>query len=125
MENERPANTPSKLRPPKPRKELNIGPLDTNLENQRTTLKRRIESPPRGKTALPAAIPAPTVAGDRMVKTYKTSAAVTSRPAPVTKSYPRAAPRTAASGRAPIPRTTTDSTESWNQKVEIFSFQSL
>lgn len=113
-------NTPSRLRPPKARKPME---LDTSIANENTplvnmedsvsgalALESGLRKSPRlvGKSinapALPPEIPPPSIVGDRMVKTFKTSAAATSRP-PVTKLVnSRPPPRTAASGKASLPK---------------------
>lgn len=109
MENDPPpmvTNTPSKLRPPKPRKSAFADPpvIEGPLSNSSTTpatdreigqtsaQKRRIESPRSLRTkltSLPPAIPAPVLNGERVMRTYKSSAATTARPAPVTKPVQR------------------------------------
>lgn len=121
------ANTPSKLRPPKARKQHEhhvaealaevIAPTIAATVEERpssSSQKRRLDSPrtarereretksvgaastagnggagSNSRPSLPAELPQPSIVGDRMVKTYKTSAAATSRPAPVTKPFPR------------------------------------
>lgn len=159
MENEKPSNvaTPSKLRQPKARKDTSamlpedvaclppvetpilkiaadsdvssLGPEGRNTSSQ----KRRLESPQGRRTktlVLPDPLPTPMVAGDRVVKTYKTSASAAGRPAPVTKPQHRPAPRTAATGRAQLPRTSynpndiiaqsTGQRPFWDKKVSQF-----
>jgi hypothetical protein len=147
MENEHSqANTPSKLRQPKVRKSMTaitpeaaklslgmqepqVAPEPQPTLTERGAVKRRLESPntTRNKSmTLPAAIPAPTLAGDRMVKTYKTAAAATGRPTPVLKPFQRAPPKTAATGRVQLPRTTVNSTDqgqrgAWEKSVSLKS----
>lgn len=127
---EKPANTPSKLRPPKA---INIGPdLDvqnepsnTIIEGRSTAQKRRLNSPPKTKATLPNAIPVPVISGDQMVTAYKTSASMTGRPAPVTKPISRAPPRTAATGRPQIPKSSYNAADTvghrpgWDKKVKV------
>lgn len=117
------ANTPSKLRPPKPRKHeyyaaevaigsvasatvkagaeevSNNGPQKRRLDSPRTAHEKEANLTIRtgttskactsgtGKPSLPEELPQPSIVGDRMVRTYKTSAAATSRPLPVTKPH--------------------------------------
>lgn len=159
MENDDPTtlgnNTPSKLKPPKPRKSIfierggGIGAEDgtiglipmelselqpppppppppppsvmndykggkDNENHNNNSQKRRLKSPAaaRIKTiSLPPAIPTSTMVGDKMVKTYKMTAATTGRPAPITKpitSNHRPPPKVAASGKSQIVNRTTN-----------------
>lgn len=101
-------NTPSRLRPPKARKpadlERSIGDENCPPLEDVSALGLGPRKSPRLSTksvpvpSLPPEIPQPTIAGDRMVKTYRTSAAATSRP-PVTKPINRPGPRTAATAK--------------------------
>lgn len=103
------AHTPSRLRPPKPRKEfqavftettndLSNEPCDTlvdiGLERRSSNQKRRIESPKSNRptsVVLPQALPA--------AKSYKSAASATGKPVPVTKPVHRQVPKTAAVGK--------------------------
>lgn len=123
------ANTPSKLRPPKQRKNIDFDHLNQveeasildmpivqqkGAESPKAIAKSQMpdEMPPRKITKnrtnanvnLPVELPQPLITTDRLVKTYKTSAAATGRPAPITKPITRTAPRTAAAGKPNIPR---------------------
>lgn len=127
MENEQPAavNTPSRLRPPRPRKEFSAvfseapdlavaeaanGSMgetpaeeawssnQASIEKRASNQKRRLESPKSNRqraVVLPGALPA--------AKPYKSVASATAKPAPVTKPMHRQPPKTAAVGKPKIP----------------------
>jgi len=100
-ENQHPANvpsTPSRLRPPST-KRVPMPVIDTTLGvgiepslvnpvkdtgNHHRSTKAKIDNAAKSNISLP-----PLVSTDGTVRTYKTTAAVTGRPAPVTKAPPR------------------------------------
>ena len=147
--------TPSRLRPPRVRSnaalkvptattitstnasitaakqtEVPTEPIEASTAHQKPRLNYpRTTRVKAAKPILPAEIPQQSIAGDRMVKTYKTLGSATSRPAPVTKAVPRGFSRTAASGRNMVSRAGYDPLSSivnatgtrpvWDKSVKI------
>lgn len=82
-----------------PEKTSSNGPQKRRLDSPRTVREKEAKPTKEtntisrtsmvgiGKPILPQELPQSSIVGDRMVKTYKTSAAATSRPPPVTKPH--------------------------------------